>query len=379
MKTAVLIVAAGRGARAGGDLPKQYRTICGEPVLTRTLKSFLCREDIDEILVAIHQDDVALFESATAILSEKVSSVFGGETRTGSVHAGLKELAKTKPDIVLIHDAARPFVSDQVIDGVIAKLAEYDSALPGIPVTDALKTADGAPVDRAYLYRAQTPQGFKFDKILAAFDDLSPDDSFADDIEVARNAGLSIGFSQGDEANFKLTHAQDFKRAEKDLRMINVTGSGYDVHKVTEGDHLWLCGVKIPAEYTLEGHSDADVGLHALTDALLGAISAGDIGDHFPPSDPQWKGAASYTFLEHARNLITAHEGVIYHVDVTLICEAPKIKPHREAMRTRVAEILDISVNRVSVKATTTEGLGFTGRREGIAAQAIANVRIPDV
>lgn len=377
MKTAVLIVAAGRGSRVGGDLPKQYQIISGEPVLTKTIKCFIDRTDLSSILVAIHSDDLELFESATVELPRKIDYVLGDNSRTGSVHAGLKALVETNPDIVLIHDAARPFVSHEVIDGVITSLGEHDGALPGIPVIDAMKSGSGDAVDREDLYRAQTPQGFHFNKILAAFEALDPGANFPDDIEVARKAGLSIEISKGSEDNFKMTRPEDFIRAERKDMMICVTGSGYDVHKVCEGDTLWLCGVEIPAGFSLEGHSDADVGLHALTDALLGAISAGDIGDHFPPSDPKWKGVASYKFLEHARNLVEQSHGVIDHVDVTLISEAPKVKPHREAMRTRIAEIINIPVSRVSVKATTTEGLGFTGRREGIAAQAIANVRLP--
>jgi 2-C-methyl-D-erythritol 4-phosphate cytidylyltransferase/2-C-methyl-D-erythritol 2,4-cyclodiphosphate synthase len=365
MKTAVLIVAAGRGERAGGEIPKQYQKICGEPVLRKTIKCFASRKDIDSIVVAIHPDDLNLFEATIRGLTNKIDFVIGKNTRTGSVHAGLKALIKSNPDIVLIHDAARPFVSSNIIDA-------------GIPVVDALKTVMGIAVKRDNLFRAQTPQGFHFVKILAAFDALDADESYTDDIEVGRQAGLSIGFCEGSEDNFKLTHPEDFKRAERDNTMISVTGTGYDVHKICDGDALWLCGVEIPAGFALEGHSDADVGLHALTDALLGAISAGDIGDHFPPSDPKWKGAASYKFLEHAGNLVIENYGIIDHVDVTLICEAPKVKPHRVAMRTRIAEILNIAVDRVSVKATTTEGLGFTGRGEGIAAQAVANVRVPD-
>lgn len=376
VKTAALIVAAGRGARAGGERPKQYQVVGGRSVLRKTIKCFVDRTDLSSILVVIHPDDLDLFIKATEGLPKNIDYVFGDTTRTGSVHSGLKALAQSNPDLVLIHDAARPFVSTDIIDGVIRKLETYDAALPGIPVVDALKTVSGSPVDRDYLYRAQTPQGFYFPKILKAFDALEPGASFADDIEVARQAGLSVGFSDGSEDNYKLTHPEDFKRAERETMMIGFTGAGFDVHKVCTGETLWLCGVEIPAGFSLEGHSDADVGLHALTDAILGAISAGDIGDHFPPSDPKWKGAASHTFLEYAKNLVTDQFGIIDHVDITLICEAPKVKPHREAMRARIAEILNIPIKRVSVKATTTEGLGFAGRREGIAAQAVANVRI---
>ena len=371
-----MIVAAGRGSRAGGVLPKQYQQVNGEKVLRKTIKRFCGRSDVETILVAIHPDDEDLFKSSIAGFKRDIDFVYGADTRTGSVHAGLKELAKQKPDIVLIHDAARPFVTPDVIDDVFKHLLEHDCAVPGLPVIDALKSGDGTAVDRSNLYRAQTPQGFHFEKILAAFQGLDSNQSFADDIEVGRYANLTVGISKGCETNFKLTHPEDFKRAERN-NMISVTGSGYDVHKVCEGDSLWLCGVEIAAGFSLEGHSDADVGLHALTDALLGSISAGDIGDHFPPSDPQWKGAASFAFLEHAKNLVKKQSGIIDNVDVTLICEAPKVKPHREKMRARIAEILDIPVSRVSVKATTTEGLGFAGRGEGIAAQAIANVRLP--
>jgi len=370
VKIAVLIVAAGRGHRAGGGLPKQYRELDGQMVLTKTLK---CFADYAPIIVAIHPDDKALFDQACANNDGEILSVSGGATRTASVKAGLENLREHKPDIVLIHDAARPFLS-QTIDNVIKTLTEHLAAAPALPIVDAVKTLDGTPVDRDQLRRVQTPQGFHYSAIMQAYDNIPDSADFADDIEVARQAGMSIGFCEGDPKNIKLTFEDDFIAAQN---MISITGSGYDVHQICEGKSLFLCGVEIEAGFSLKGHSDADVGLHALTDALLGAISAGDIGDHFPPSDDKWKGVASTMFLKHAAKLVRAEGAIIDHVDVTLICEKPKVKPHREAMRLMIARALDLTMNRVSVKATTTEGLGFTGRGEGIAASATASIRIP--
>lgn len=370
-KIAILIVAAGRGQRAGGGLPKQYRKLGGEMVLTKTLK---CFTDYETIVVAIHPDDKNLFEQACAGLDANIISVTGGATRTASVKAGLEALRDYAPDIVLIHDGARPFLKPQTIDNVTQALEDTQAAVPTLPIVDAVKSLDGTPIDRDQIRRVQTPQGFHFGAILQAYDNIAADADFADDIEVARQAGMPIRFCAGDTKNIKLTFEDDFMATQN---MISITGSGYDVHQICTGKTLFLCGVEIDAGFSLLGHSDADVGLHALTDALLGAISAGDIGDHFPPSDAQWKGANSVVFLDHAAKMVRAQGAIIDHVDVTLICEKPKIKPHREAMRTKIADTLCLPITRVSVKATTTEGLGFTGRGEGIAASATASIRVP--
>jgi 2-C-methyl-D-erythritol 4-phosphate cytidylyltransferase/2-C-methyl-D-erythritol 2,4-cyclodiphosphate synthase len=296
---------------------------------------------------------------------------------------GLEALAHHKPDYVLIHDGARPLVSSQTIDGVIAALREgADAAVPLVPVADTLRRLDNGKwvtVSRDGLHRAQTPQGFRFHKILKAHRDHARED-LTDDMALAELAGLDIVVISGEESNIKITTGKDFGLAEQLLaaRLGEVrTGYGYDAHRFAPGDHVWLCGVKIAHDHSLEGHSDADAALHALTDAILGAIGAGDIGEHFPPTDERWRGAPSWKFLDHAANLVRAAGGAIVNCDVTVICEGPKISPHRDAMRTRVAEILSLDVSRVSVKATTTEGMGFTGRREGLAAQAVATVRVP--
>lgn len=378
-KIAVLIVAAGRGRRAstgaGAGLPKQYRELGGQMVLTKTLD---CFASYAPIVVAIHPDDKALFEQACASIAEEIISVSGGTTRTASVKAGLEALREYAPDIVLIHDAARPFLKPETIEHILASLADIQAVVPALPIVDAVKTLDGSPVDRDQLRRVQTPQGFHYADILQAYANIPDGSDFADDIEVARQAGMSIGFCAGDADNIKLTFEEDFMAAQKMTRnMISITGSGYDVHQICAGKSLFLCGVEIDAGFSLKGHSDADVGLHALTDALLGAICAGDIGDHFPPSDDKWKGADSTMFLAHAAALVRKDGGLIDHVDVTLICEKPKIKPHRAAMRAKIAQTLNMPINRVSVKATTTEELGFTGREEGIAANATASIRLP--
>ncbi len=340
-------------------------------VLSRTLA---CFADYAPIVVVIHPDDVELFKQACRGFDGDIRSVFGGKTRTASVKAGLEALRTYAPDIVLIHDAARPFLQRQTIEHVLTGLDDYQAVVPGLAIVDALKSLDGSPVARETLRRVQTPQGFHFAKILQAYDNIADNADFHDDIEVARQAGLSIGFCAGDRTNIKLTWDEDFMTSN---HLINITGSGYDLHRICAGTSLFLCGVEIQAGFSLKGHSDADVGLHALTDALLATIAAGDIGDHFPPSDPKWKGASSTVFLSHAARLVADKGGMIDHVDVTLICEHPKIKPYRDTMRQRIADILNISPLQASVKATTTEGLGPMGRREAIAAQAIASVRVP--
>lgn len=372
-KTAVLIVAAGQGRRAPGDIPKQYRNIGGMPVLEKTLKCFTDYGGLAPTLVAIHPDHTNYFRKVRG--TENVLHIKGGSNRTESVKNGLQAVSKYRPDFVLIHDAARPFLSGSVISNVLNGLKTHNACVPTLPIIDALKSRDGSSFDRNRMMRAQTPQGFHFKKILSAYTNLPPDTDLVDDIEVAKTAGLSIRMCPGDERNTKLTTNDDFAR----IVMVTRTGSGIDVHRICEGQSLHLCGVKINTGFSLAGHSDADVGLHALTDALLGAIADGDIGAHFPSGDPKWKNADSVRFLEFARDRVEAKGGQIDHVDVTLICEKPKIAPYREKMRARLSEMLQIPIGRISVKATTTEGLGFTGRGEGIAAQAMASIRMMDV
>ena len=380
MKTAAIILAAGRGVRAGGDAPKQYREIGGKTVLRRAVEAFLDHAAVSAVQVVYQPEDRALYDAAMAglALPEPVS---GGASRQASVLAGLNALKSTDaPDMVLIHDAARAFVSPDIISRVIDAVASGDDgAIPALPVADTLKRGGDhveATIGRAGLWRAQTPQGFRFGAILAAHESQA-DKALTDDAAVAEAAGMKVRIVEGDERNIKLTRPEDFRDSisEENAVMHDIrTGFGYDVHQFEAGDRVTLCGLDIPFEKALKGHSDADAGLHAITDALLGAIAAGDIGDHFPPGDPQWKDAPSDVFLRHAMTLVRRQGGDILNVDVTLICEAPKIGPHRAAMRARIGEILDIAQTRVSVKATTTEKLGFTGRGEGIAAQAVATV-----
>lgn len=381
VKIAQILVAAGKGARVGGDIPKQYRILGGKTVLARTVAASLSSGRIDETIIVIAAGDT---QAAKVLADYDVRFTTGGASRTDSVKAGLHALSDNPPDFVLIHDAARPFVSSALIARLIAALSHHDAAVPVLPLSDAVKAynegAIGVDIDRAELRAVQTPQAFHYSKIKTAFDMLPADAAFADDIAVAKDAGLSIAAVDGDAGNYKLTYQSDFDRAERDIMSMHYTavGTGYDVHRYAPGDVLWLCGVPIECGYTLLGHSDADAGLHALTDAILGAICFGDIGDHFPPSDPKWKGARSDKFLEFARDAVLQRGGKIEHVDITIICEKPKIKPHREAMRARVADILNMPLGRVSVKATTTEKLGFTGRGEGLAAQAAATVKLPE-
>lgn len=382
MRVVALIVAAGRGTRAGEGLPKQYRPVGGVPILARTLGAFSRHPDIESVLAVIHPDDRAHYEKCTGDLPKLLPPVAGSATRQASVLAGLEALADVDPSHVLIHDGARPFAAPEMIARVVADLKHHEGVLPSLAVTDTLREqvdgVAGEAVDRSKLVRAQTPQGFAYEAILDAHR-AHQSEEFTDDVALALKAGIQTQLVDGSEDNFKVTTPEDFERAERFLSASSETrsGSGYDVHRFTDGDHITLCGVSIPHTYSLLGHSDADVGLHAITDALLGAISAGDIGDHFPPTDPQWKGAPSRVFLEHAATLLAGQNGRISNVDVTLICEAPKIGPHRETMRTAIAEIVSVSPDRVSVKATTTEGLGFTGRGEGIAAQALVTVILP--
>jgi len=369
MTTAALIVAAGRGTRAGGPMPKQWQPIGAQSVTGHTLARFASHPDIDHIVLVLHPDDMALAPSLPGLIVTA-----GGDTRAGSVLNGLEALEGGSTTRVLIHDVARPCVSDSLISRVIAALKGSPGAAPALPVTDALWRGDGGLVsgtqDRTGLFRAQTPQGFRFGPILAAH--RNHDGDAADDVAVARAAGLDVTIVEGDETNIKITHPGDFQRAARILGepMQLRVGNGYDVHRFGPGDHVMLCGVAVPHDRGLQGHSDADVGMHALTDAIYGALAEGDIGQHFPPSDPQWKGAESHIFLSHAIALARAKGFEISNLDVTLVCEYPKIGPHVPAMRTALAGYCGTDIDRASVKATTSERLGFTGRGEGIAALA---------
>ncbi len=384
---AALIVAGGSGVRAGlqQGRPKQYCAVGGQAVLRRTVCAFLEHQDIHYVLVVLRAGDEALYQESLAGLSSRrlLQPVPGGATRQLSVAAGLEALAPLSPVAVLIHDAARPFIGADCIAGTIAALELFDGAIAAAHVTDTLKRGEGGriagTVSREGLWRAQTPQTFHYKKIFeahrAAAETAQTD--FTDDAAIAEWAGLSVALVENASENMKITTAGDLAMADliatrgaADVRC----GTGFDVHAFAEGDHVTLCGVKIPHTHGFEAHSDGDAGLHALTDALLGTIGAGDIGDHFPPSDPQWRGADSAIFLVHAVKLAAARGGRITNADITLICERPKIGPHREAMRSRLAELLGVERERVSVKATTSENLGFTGRQEGIAALATATV-----
>ena len=378
MSTAVIIVAAGRGSRAGGDIPKQWQSFGGMTVLATTLAAF----DGFRRVVVIHPEDRPRALGLAAVPGAEL--VTGGATRTASVRAALEALAGSGVTRVLIHDGARPLVSGAVIDRVLAALEDAPGAAPALPVSDALWLGRSGVVagtrDRDGLFRAQTPQGFHFDAIVAAYR-AHPGDA-ADDVAVARSAGLQVAIVAGDEDNLKLTYPGDFARGEGILRRRDIdmrpddirVGNGFDVHAFCEGDQVWLCGVSVPHGRGLLGHSDADVGMHALTDAIYGALADGDIGTHFPPANPQWKGAASAIFLRHAMGLVAARGMRLTHCDVTLICERPKVGPHAAAMRAALAGIIGVEADRISVKATTSERLGFTGREEGIAAMATATL-----
>ncbi|MCZ6636789.1 MAG: bifunctional 2-C-methyl-D-erythritol 4-phosphate cytidylyltransferase/2-C-methyl-D-erythritol 2,4-cyclodiphosphate synthase [Alphaproteobacteria bacterium] len=386
-----LIVAAGRGARLGnamgpgGSPPKQYLPLAGRPMLVYAVEVFCNLTEVNKVAVVIHGDDRALYDAAVDGL-DLLDPVIGGETRQESVRLGLESLSGDGFETILIHDAARPLVGAELISRTIAALASHDGAVPVLAVTDALKRAEQdaivESVERAGLWRAQTPQGFHFDAIAEAHRKAAEGREFAygDDAAIATDAGLTVAVVAGDEDNFKVTEGEDIKRAERILAagLEYRTGQGADVHAFGEpgADTVRLCGIDVPHDQGLVGHSDADVGLHAATDAILGALAEGDIGNHFPPGDAAWKDADSKIFLRHAAKIAADRDAIIVHLDVTLICEAPKIDPHRAAMRARIAEILGIDVDRVSVKATTTEGLGMIGRGDGIAAQAIATLAL---
>ncbi|WP_048646380.1 bifunctional 2-C-methyl-D-erythritol 4-phosphate cytidylyltransferase/2-C-methyl-D-erythritol 2,4-cyclodiphosphate synthase [Nitratireductor soli] len=390
-EVAAVIVAAGRGERAGqsAEGPKQYRIIGGKPVLRHTLETFLADPRIGRVVVAIHPDDEALFAEAAIGLADRVISLHGGASRQASTRLALLALHDPAPQTVLIHDGVRPFIDGELIDRIIRAVEEGKGALPALPVAETLKRAGPggtieATVPRHDLHAAQTPQGFPFALIAAAHDRAFHQgrDDFTDDAAIAEWANIPVRIVAGSVDNIKLTWARDIALADQRLNRAAIfpdvrTGNGYDVHSFTEGDAVILCGVRIPYAKRLSGHSDADVGLHALTDALLATCGAGDIGTHFPPSDPQWNGAASHIFLEHAAKIVREAGGRIANVDVTLICEAPKIGPHRAAMTAALAAMLGIGEMRISIKATTNEKLGFIGRGEGIAAIATASVVYP--
>jgi 2-C-methyl-D-erythritol 4-phosphate cytidylyltransferase/2-C-methyl-D-erythritol 2,4-cyclodiphosphate synthase len=375
--TAALIVAAGQGVRSGGGVPKQFAMLAGKPMIAHAYAALAAHPGIGRVIVAIGKGQ----EPALAAALGSVDHVAGGATRRLSVRAGLEALAGDQPERVLIHDAARPFLNARIIDRLMAALDTQDGAVPALPVADTLARGDGTLgdiVSRDGLRRIQTPQAFRFGAVLAAHRGWRGDEP-TDDAQMVRAAGGTVALVEGDSMLEKVTYPADFAAAEArhaaGMRVRSATG--FDVHRLVAGEELWLGGVLIPHDKGLSGHSDADVALHAITDALLGTIAEGDIGTHFPPSDPQWRGADSAQFLEHAASLVAARGGVVDFIDLTLICEAPKIGPHRAAMRDRIAALLRLSPGQISVKATTTERLGFAGRGEGIAAQAIATIRVP--
>ncbi len=391
---AILVVAAGRGARMGFGAPKQFRRMAGKSLLSHTLEALAAAAPGATLLTVIDASGLPAYQTAIAETSSAVrqalaAPAFGGATRLASAHAGLEKLHElAKPiKVVLIHDAARIFVTKKLVYDAIHFARSHGACAPGVAVVDTIRQVDAAghatsTLDRARLRAIQTPQGFDFELILAAHRKAAAEavSDVSDDAGIAERAGHSVRLFEGDPENWKITTMQDFERAESRLlanRSDVRVGQGFDVHAFCDGDHVWIGGVRIPHERGLDGHSDADVLMHAMTDALLGAIAEGDIGAHFPPSDPRWAGAASEIFLAYAAERVRQRGGVIAHVDGTLICEAPKLGPHRDAVRARLAAILDIEIERVAVKATTSERLGFTGRGEGIAAMASATVRLP--
>jgi len=378
---AALIVSAGRGHRFGGEIPKQYLDLDGMSVLAKSASTLLSHPRIGCVRAVIHPDDRSLYEDSTVGLN-LLPPVFGGETRQESVRLGLKSLQEFKPKSVLIHDSVRPFIDNDILDGVIDALERNRAAIPAVPVADTLKKGGviiEGTVERAGLWRAQTPQGFEFNSILDCHQKVAGEE-LTDDAAVAERSGIQVAIVPGKESNFKITTPEDLDRArgyfQRETGVYRV-GTGFDVHRFTAGDHVMLGGVAIPHDFGLAGHSDADAPLHALTDAVLGAVGAGDIGHYFPPTDPKWKNVSSDMFLAHAAKLVADQGGHIVNADVTIICQAPKIAAHRSQMQNRIAEILNLEASQVNVKGTTTEGLGFTGRGEGIAAQASVNVWLP--
>jgi 2-C-methyl-D-erythritol 4-phosphate cytidylyltransferase/2-C-methyl-D-erythritol 2,4-cyclodiphosphate synthase len=387
---AVVIVAAGKGERAsanGALDPKQYRLVAGMPVLSRTIRAFLAQPEVARIVTVIHPEHADRYAGLGLADDRLLPPVMGGSTRQASVLAGLNALVSHHPDLVLIQDAARPFAGARVIGDVIAALDDHEGALPALPITDTIKRAiDGRQVaateDRSQLFAAQTPQGFRFSQIHSAHLQVSAiARQFTDDAEIAEWAGLDVTLVEGDRDNIKLTHPEDFARAERiisgDHAMETRVGTGFDVHTFEPGDAVWLGGVRIPHKFKLNGHSDADVALHALTDAILGAIGEGDIGIHFPPTDMQWRGTASTVFLKHAGELVAKAGGRIINLDVTIVAEAPRIATHAPAMQAVIAATLGIASSRIAIKATTSERVGFVGREEGIVAMASASIEMP--
>lgn len=396
MSVAALIVAAGRGSRAGEGLPKQYRMLVGRPILGRTLEIFLAHPQINHVVAVIHPDDEMFYRSCLETLPHDLASrllppSYGGATRQDSVRAGLEALMAIGPDVVLVHDAARPFVSAALVGEAIKAGRRSGAAVPGVAITDTVKVVGpGGDVvstpDRSRLRAIQTPQAFNFTALLGAHHRAAAADlhTFTDDGALAEWAGMQVHVFDGESRNLKLTHPHDFDEAERRMKgslmsYVARFGTGFDVHAFADGDHVWLGGIKVPHDRGVLAHSDGDVILHALTDALLGALADGDIGVHFPPSDPQWRGASSDRFLAHAVDLVRQRGGLIDHLDATLLCEKPRLGPYREAMREKIAEIAGLRLDQVSLKATTTEKLGFTGRSEGLAAQAAATIRLPEV
>lgn len=385
---AALVLAGGSGSRFGGETPKQYQSLAGKAVLRHAVDAFRTHPKVDFVRVVLRPGDQAHYDTSLDDIAGEpgiLPPVDGGETRQDSTRLGLQSLKDLNPDMVLIHDGARPFPNGDLISRTLTALKDHPGIIPALPISDTVKRAEGkenlitGTIDRSGLWRAQTPQAFRYRDILAAHDKARGQE-MTDDAMIAEHAGLAVALVMGHEDNIKITTQEDMTRADRILGHQQVTtrvGTGFDVHAFCPGDHVVLGGVRIDHDFSLEGHSDADAALHALTDAVLGAIGDGDIGTHFPPSDPQWRDAASSAFLSHAARLVRDRGGDISNVDVTIICERPKILPHRDAMRTAIAAMLEIDETAVSIKATTTEGLGFTGRREGIAAQAIAAVRLP--
>jgi 2-C-methyl-D-erythritol 4-phosphate cytidylyltransferase/2-C-methyl-D-erythritol 2,4-cyclodiphosphate synthase len=383
---AAVVVAAGRGERAGGDRPKQFRRIGDDIMLRRTLLTLVKAPDVGIVQPVIRPEDAKLFDDASARL-ELATPAFGGATRQASVRAGLEALEPHKPDIVLVHDAARPFASLALIARAIAAAKQTGAAVPGLAMTDTVKSVDAQgfvdkTLDRTTLRTIQTPQSFAFDPLLVAHRKAAAagKEDFTDDAALMEWAGTKVSVFEGETGNIKITNPDDFARAEA-MQFVSLadvrTGTGIDVHAFGPGDHVMLGGLRIAHDRALTGHSDADVVLHALTDAILGALADGDIGSHFPPSDSQWRGASSDRFLQFSVGRVTARGGRIAHLDVTIVCEAPKIGPHRDRMRVNIAELAGVALDRVAVKATTSEQLGFTGRGEGIACYATATVRLP--
>ena len=387
-RCAALVLAGGSGSRFGGEVPKQYQNLGDRAVLRHAVDAFLSHRLVDHVRVVLRPDDRPHYGAAFGDLT-LLPPVEGGRTRQDSTRLGLESLRALDPDMVLIHDGARPFPGQALISRTLEALEKFPGAIPALPMSDTVKRVQvkeggkdniiAGAVDRRGLWRAQTPQAFRYKDILSAHEKAQGRE-LTDDAMIAAESGLSVALVMGNEDNIKITTQEDMTRAERILgygQAVTRVGTGFDVHAFCPGDHVMLGGVKIAHDFGLAGHSDADAALHALTDALLGAIGEGDIGTHFPPTDEQWRGAASSAFLSHAASLVRDRGGEISNVDVTLICEGPKITPHRAAMRTAIAAVLEIDEAAVSIKATTTEGLGFTGRREGIAAQAVAAIRLP--